>query len=97
MKNPVNDMPNHPYWDGKSRQQVYEIMDNFEEQLIQLDFEVWKIGRRILEWERRSMYRGPIYQDAYGMRLKPQIGRAFIGYSSEEDSRLGFRVVRNKS
>ena len=99
MKNPVNDMPNHPYWDGKSRQQVYEIMEDFRDDEIALPEDAYDAGRVILDWERRPMFVGDNYRRNTIGRFGVRIGkyRNWIGYGEMNSIKsLGFRVVRTK-
>ena len=98
MKNLVNDMPSHPYWDGKSRQQVYEIMENFRDDEIALPEDAYLVGKDILDWERRSMYVGESYGRNIISRFGVRIGRyrAWIGYHKDSTKSLGFRICRSK-
>ena len=98
MKNPVNDMPSHPYWDGKSRQQVYEIMEDFRDDEIALPEDAYYAGRDILDWERRSMFVGENYRRNTLSRFGVRIGeyRNWIGYGRDSLKGLGFRLVRSK-
>jgi len=93
MNNPINDKPSHPLFDGKSRDEVYEIMEYSSPGISKQEY---SIGEKILYWKHE-----PMIVDGNVRTIPQSIGhfRIKIGDPIEEwyhFPETGFRVVRNK-
>lgn len=93
MNNPINDKPSHPLFDGKSRDEVYEIMEYSSPDISKQEY---RIGEKILYWEH-----DPMALDGNVRTIPQSIGHfriKVVGPIVEmyQFPKTGFRVVRSK-